>query len=156
MKVTTLKIDYDYKIKNFSKFTENFTKRLIFIHKLYERKLILRSLVIRETKKGYHFYIGILTENKLNDYEICILQLMLLDDFKREGFNLVRVKGGDIKHQKWNKLFIDKEKISKNSIKLEKEIFKSFYLKTDTDEQINECFLKAKKIIKQNPQRIIY
>lgn len=60
---------------------------------------------IFKTKKGYHIYINV--DMELSNYEIIIIQLVLMSDWLRELRNYNRAKAGD---RYWNLLFNTKIK----------------------------------------------
>jgi hypothetical protein len=65
-------------------------------------------MYIWKTKHGYHIQIE--SENELSPFDIPILQMALLSDWRRELFNQFRVRNG-IKN--FNILFYTKEKFKK-------------------------------------------
>ena len=93
-----LKMDFDFK-KNFKEFLERMSVAyfLLDLHPIKSE--------IYETQHGYHVYVY-LAEN-LDNWEIVAVQAILGSDFKRECFNLNRIKREPYKnsHRKWNLLF---------------------------------------------------
>ena len=94
----TLKIDLDLKLPE--KWLELFIK---------SRKIMLEGLgfkveeiVYRESLRGFHFWIRIESEKRLNDMDINLLQFLCNDDVGRVVINAYRIKRG-VKN--WNKLF---------------------------------------------------
>lgn len=145
-----LQLDIDTKIRNKEKFIEELLDRITFFIKLYEFKFWVTKFKVLETKKGYHFYIYFVSERKIEDIEILYMQQALGDDYKRAGFNLIRVVEGDCKTEEWNVLFIDKERITDRSISFISLFFRLYQLKINLyKEQYNE-FFKADKGI--NPE----
>lgn len=71
----------------------------------------VKDIWIRERKspsgKGWHIIIE-LPRAKLSEMEIVFLQLFLLSDFKREAFNMARVRSGKFPDGSWNVLFKEK------------------------------------------------
>lgn len=124
---TKIKLDIDEKPDKLRVFCKEMVDRFTFFIKIYEHNLWLRSLKVRETKKGYHFYLTVLTNRKLKDVEIIYMQLALGSDYMREGFNMIRSAEGNTSIDIWNMLFIDKEKVTKRSIFIEKFFFNYLY-----------------------------
>jgi len=92
-----IKVDLDSK-KDY--LLEKFAKRLQMLCTVYN----FESLHINESRHGYH--IRLECAEKLKDYEILSMQLFLLSDYRREFFNLRRIKAGS---RLWNVLFRNTE-----------------------------------------------
>ena len=102
LKEYELKLDFDFKIYNLSEFAKQFVDKLRFLERFYG--IYFKSIEVYETNKGYHFYLKVTTERKLNNKDIVVLQLALGSDYKRELFNWLRVRRGQ-KFKHWNVLF---------------------------------------------------
>ena len=105
MREYELKLDFDFKIFNLGEFARDFVDKLRFLQIFYG--IYLESIDIYETNKGYHFYLKVKTERKLNNKDIVVLQLALGSDYKRELFNWLRVRRNQ-KFKRWNVLFKSK------------------------------------------------
>ena len=92
-----IKIDLDDK-SLWNTFLERAKFVLAFWH------LTVKHVWVAETAKGYH--VVIITKEKLQDQQICFLQLAMGSDYKRECFNLARILRGE---KDWNLLFKTKE-----------------------------------------------
>jgi hypothetical protein len=105
-----IKIDIDRKGK---KVINSFRFRYAYLVRYFkEFKNAKKSIVY--TKKGYHIRIN--TDAQLTDYEIIIIQMVLMSDWLRELRNYKRVKSCDIY---WNLLF--KTKIKNGKIQHERK-----------------------------------
>lgn len=101
---TVLKVDVDIKMSK--KLLREFIKTREKILETLGYKL--RKMTIKETNKGYHFYITV--EGKLKPKRIAELQFLLGDDHKRAYFNFLRAKTNSFHF--FNVLF-EKKKILK-------------------------------------------
>ena len=140
---TTIKLDIDEKPKKLRVFCNEMIDRFTFFMQIYEYNFWLKSIKVRETVKGYHFYINVLTNRKLKDVEIIYIQLALGSDYKREGFNMIRSAEGNTKIEDWNMLFIDKEKVSEMSSFLEEYFYTKLFMKLETKEEAWYSFLRS-------------
>lgn len=71
---------------------------------------ILFVEVHRSQNKKYHIILH--CANKITDYELVCIQALMGSDYKRECFNLLRVKSNKFKKQSWNVLFLKKFQIN--------------------------------------------
>ncbi len=140
-----LQLDIDIKVRNKEKFIEEIVDRLMFFIKLYEFNWWVTKFKVFETKKGYHFYIYYESKRKIEDIEILYMQQTLGDDYCRAGFNLIRVVEGNCSTEEWNVLFIDKEKITKNSIRFISLFFKLYLGKIKVYKEQYNHFFKTNK-----------
>jgi len=133
LKEYELKLDFDFKIYSLSEFARQFVDKLRFLQRFYG--IYLKSIEIYETNKGYHFYLKVTTERKLNNKDIVVLQLALGSDYKRELFNWLRVRRGQ-KFKHWNVLFkckyenglkVSEERKTESAIRLEKLVSKLYF-----------------------------
>ena len=62
----------------------------------------------KSTNGNYHILIEVL--NPINDYEIICIQILMLSDYKRECFNLLRIHSNKFISNgvEWNVLFTHK------------------------------------------------
>lgn len=93
MKNSLIKIDYDTHKKTFARIN----------NVIYFLRLDVVDCQVQRTRHGYHVQLEI--RNKVNDFEIIILQCLMQSDYKREMFNLLRVHSGKFPKQSWNVLF---------------------------------------------------
>lgn len=117
--MTLIKIDYDEKISNVENFVTEFEKRFRFLDLLFREPLEVMRVRVQETRKGFHFYVRVDFHRRISDLELVVFQLVLLSDYKREGFNLVRIVEGNTLADRWNILFVDNEFDSAAAMKLE-------------------------------------
>jgi hypothetical protein len=94
-----LKLDIDQKKLP----EEELVQRLFFMHQILRIYTVM--LDKRKTKNGWHIRITVTCKRKLTDRDIVFLQLFCLSDYKREGFNLMRVWN---RWKNWNILFAGK------------------------------------------------
>ena len=144
---TMLQIDIDFKPKDLKYYGFRLADKLMFITKIYDFNLWLSSVKVLETVKGFHLYLGLVSKHAPNDYEVLCMQQMLGDDYKRAGFNLIRILGGEQPRERWNLLFIDKEKTTKKSKLLERSIFRSYFKGVDRYEKEYSSFLKTYNLV---------
>jgi hypothetical protein len=64
---------------------------------------------VYQTKNGFHVYLNIYSKLVLLPNDLCCLQALFGSDFKRECFNLVRIKTG---MAYWNVLFSKKWEVA--------------------------------------------
>lgn len=98
-----IKIDYDTHKKTFNRIN----------NVIYFLRLDVYDCKVQRTKRGWHVELYI--KNKVNDWELVILQLLMQSDYKREMFNLLRVHSGKFKNQSWNVLFKKKVTVALQS-----------------------------------------
>jgi len=93
----------------------------------------LRASVFR-TANGFHVYIHI--KGSLTDMETVALQVILGSDYRRECFNLMRVRSNNFKDGSWNILFSRKKYAIKKKklIKISAERY---------DERLSKALLKV-------------
>jgi len=99
-----LKLDFD--IEDWKKVKDILKNRIIVFKSFY---LIPYYTVVAQTRHGWHIYIKCHTKMELDDKDVCVIQGLLGDDFKRVLFNWLRVREG--KFVEWNVLFTHKERI---------------------------------------------
>ena len=99
-----LKLDFD--ISEFEIVKKILTNRE-FVFKMFRIKPY--GCIVAQTPHGWHIYIKANSDMMLNDKDICVIQILLGDDFKRGVYNWLRVREG--KFKVWNVLFTHKERI---------------------------------------------
>jgi len=96
----TLKLDLDKPVDIVS-----VGKRFVVVRKFFQIKSEGFAIVEKSTKHGKHITINFESEQKLDDRDICFLQLLIGSDWRRELFNWCRIRSGC---RKWNVLFARK------------------------------------------------
>jgi hypothetical protein len=100
---TELKLDIDTDRTEISWL--GMSRRIDLVESLLGLKEI--NCKIRNTKHGYHWYIKI--KETLTPIETCLIQTLMGSDYKRECFNLIRIKHHC---KRWNVLFQKKYQYS--------------------------------------------
>jgi len=99
-----LKLDFD--IEDFEKVKDILSNR-VFVFKMFRIKPY--GCIVCRTPHGWHIYIKARSDMKLDDRDVCVIQILLGDDFKRGVFNWLRVRTE--RWIEWNVLFTHKEKV---------------------------------------------
>jgi hypothetical protein len=81
-------------------------KRIKTVVEMFKLKINIPESKIAKTKRGFHIYLH--CNDKLNDEDVCFIQLACNSDYKREILNLLRVKKGDWQGDNFNVLFAKK------------------------------------------------
>lgn len=118
MRLIKLLIDIDYKPRRWNKWCEEFVSKLTFVCK--HMNIEIGKVRVYETVKGLHLYIDAYSQFNYSRKDICFIQLLLGSDYKREMFNWIRILGKY--NGEWNVLFINKERITEYSRKIESKI----------------------------------
>lgn len=113
--VDTLKLDID--IKDFEKVRSIIKNRCSVFGILGGVKPT--GVEVRSTMQGYHIYLQVESEETLDSFAICFLQMALGSDYKRETFNFKRFRQSLSKD--WNILFVRKYDGNGNLLSMEKE-----------------------------------
>lgn len=152
---TELKIDIDEKPRQLKKYSELLSERLFIITKIYNFRLWLQSIKVYETIKGFHLYVKLISDKKVEDFEILQMQSSLKDDYIRGLFNMVRVKGGEQPRDYWNLLFKSKESKTKKSILFERSFFINYYFVANAYEEEYNHFFESQYRVKQEINGVI-
>lgn len=106
--MTCLKLDID----NYLSITRIFEVNSIYTS-CSDNELI--NLRVFKTNHGYHVYLWY--RNKIPDHEIIMLQMAMGSDFRRELFNMIRIRKWN-SQSNWNVLFTRKYKFHRSGMEL--------------------------------------
>ena len=103
---TKVEIKLDFDIEDYETVKSILSNR-VFVFKMFRIKPY--GCIVAKTPHGYHIYIKAHSDMKLTDRDVCVIQILLGDDYKRGVFNWLRVR--EEKFKEWNVLFTHKERI---------------------------------------------
>lgn len=112
--VTEFKLDIDTpKARTYA--TQRWFRRILKVIAMLDLEIYTKDIRVMTTQHGFHVYLK--TERYFTALEICMIQSLMGSDYKREIFNLLRIKQGC---ENWNVLFSNKYQYDVETKKLVK------------------------------------
>lgn len=84
-------------------------KRIRSVIEMFNLDVDFARSSISSTLHGYHIYLGINSNTKIDDRELCFMQAVMGSDWRREILNWMRItRGAAWQKRNWNVLFMKK------------------------------------------------